>query len=332
MVRGMQLQPKKASVSVGQSAALKIVACARPDPDPADPDGVLPMPGGRYECGYTFQGLSAEHWAVNGEDGGSSSLGTMQATGARADGTASYTAPTRIPGRNPVAVSVNVSEVFGRRGVQTLVSNLTVEDSQNWQGTVTYTETGSTPWVMRDGFEGAGLDHARQTHTFKVVGVKNADAQDTTLLLEQEAFAEYTDRGHMEKKIYEICQAFGPTILRHHFVYDRNLSMGGTVKVPLEARLNIADGRYSLAINPEAVPMTGQDVTTDIYKDGCAETTNDRSNSRPVRSSAGPQSLQVKGAVDPAHPTTLTGGYTGKGQIFVQPTRYQVSWNLTRGR
>lgn len=333
MVRGLQLQPARADVYVGQSVPLRIVACALPDDDPADPlDDLLPMPGGKYECAYTFQSLSAKNWAVNGTVGGNGSVGTVQASGLNADGTAQYTAPAKIPPGNPVAVSVNVSEVFGRPGVQTLVSNVTVKDGQAWQGNVTYTESGAQAWTMRDGFEGSGMERAHQTHTFKVVGVKDADAYNTTLLLEQVGTADYSDVGHMEKKIYEICQALGPKILRHHFIYDRDFRMSGAVKTTIEARLNLVDGRYSLAINPKDVTMIGQDAVTDVYKDGCAETTNDRSHTKPVQTIQGPTNLHVEGALDPTHPNSLSGAYNGRGEVFVQPTTYRVEWNLSRGQ
>ncbi|BDP43978.1 hypothetical protein DAETH_39470 (plasmid) [Deinococcus aetherius] len=326
MLAGLQLLPHQAKVRVGQIVNLSVVDCT--DGTELDPDALtVPMPGGdNYECAPAAIAFTAKNWSVNGAAGGNSSLGTVASGGI--SGTGVYTAPARKPAQNPVAVSTQVTDLYGQ--TFTLVSNVTVEDGQAWQGTVTYTETGSRPWVMRDGFEGSGLEKTTQTHTFKVVGVREQDAYNTILLLEQDALAAYEDRGHMEKKIYEICQAFGPKILRHHFIYDRNFYMGGSLKTTIEARLNMSNGRYSLAIIPKDVEMTGQDVTVDIYKDGCAGTTNDRSNNKAMKYPVGPENLRVEGNVDSAHPGTLTGGYEGKGEIFVQPTTYTVSWNLTR--
>ncbi|MDB5045437.1 MAG: hypothetical protein JWQ08_1487 [Deinococcus sp.] len=323
---GYQIQPLQAEVGVGKSVVLKVVACTQ---ETQDPSGItVPVPAdAQYTCRKTPGSNAAQNWSVNGLPAGSSSVGTVAPLSS--PGVAEYTAPAQVPSRNPVAVSVALARP--RSGPVTLVANVKVTEPQAWQGYVFYTERGSQPWKMTDGFEGAGLQSAKQTHTFKVVGFREIDAFNTTLVLEQEASAEYLDQGHKEKKIYEICEAFGPTILRHHFIYDRNFVMRGSLKTTLEARLNIVNGHYSLAINPQDVQMTGQDTTTDLYQDGCAHTTNDRSNSKPVKYPASPELLKVEGLLDTAHPNTLSGRYENQGELFTQRTQYLVSWDLTRG-
>lgn len=322
MLEGIQLRPLKAEVEVGKTLPLQVMSCLDPQ---GDPDSEL-IPG--HDCSPAAAAFTAKGWAANGVAGGNASVGTVADTGDKS-GAATYTAPAQKPGRNPVAVSVGVSDLI--LGNLTLVSNVKVtEPSNTWQGQIIYTETGRRPWKMQDGFEGSGSEYAKQTQTFTVVGVKSADQYNTILLLEQDGVAEYSDFGHMEKKIYEICEAFGPTILRHHFSYDRDFKLSGRVKATLEARLNIVDGQYSLSFIPQDVPMTGQDTTIDIYRDGCAKTENNRSNSKPVRYSAGLRNDTVAGSLDPAHPDVLSGRVEGESEVFVQATQYLLSWNLTR--
>lgn len=322
MLEGVQLRPLQAEVEVGKTLQLQVLSCVPLDAD--DEDELLPS----SMCAATTAASTARGWAANGLAGGNASVGTVADLG-NSEGKAIYSAPARTPARNPVAVSVNV--LTKSLGNVTLVSNVQVrEPGKTWQGQVFYTETGTRPWKMRDGFESTGTEFAKLTQTYKVVGVKSEDAYDTVLLLEHQGTAEYSDIGHMEKKIYEICEAFGPTILRHHFIYDRNFRMSGTVKTTLEARLNIVNGRYSLAISPQDVPLTGQDRTIEIHKDGCAGTTDDRSNSKPAKSVDGPATLNIAGPLDPARPDTLKGQYEGRSEVFIQPTHSLVSWELTR--
>lgn len=321
LLEGAQLQPLKADVEVGQALPLQVVSCLQPEG--SGDSELLPIKA----CGPFEGAVTTGNWAANGVTGGDASAGTVTAVGSP-PGRAVYTAPARLPSRNPVAVSVDMAD--GVLGNLTLVAHATVKAPTAWQGQVFYTETGRRPWKMQDGFEGAGSEYARQTHTFKVVGVKSADALNTVLLLEQEGAAEYSDIGHMEKKVYEICEAFGPTVLRHHFIYDRDFRMSGSVNATLEARLRIEDGQYTLSFVPQDVLMTGQDRITDLYKDGCAGTTNDRSNVRAMKDSAGLRHDAVAGSLDAGHPDVLTGKVEGPGELSTQPTQYLLSWNLTR--
>ncbi|WP_350245378.1 hypothetical protein [Deinococcus sonorensis] len=322
LLEGIQLKPLSAEVEVGGSLDLQLITCLHPD---GETEGPIPS----SSCGPAAAAFTAHSWAANGAVGGNSTAGTVAETG-NGQGTARYTAPMKPPGKNPVAVSVRVSDLM--LGDVTVVANVQVRPPANtWQGYVFYTETGRQPWKMQDGFEGAGSNYAKQTHTFKVVGETPVDAWNTTLLLEQEGSAEYSSIGHREKKIYEICQAFGEKILRHHFIYDRNFQMSGTVKATLEARLHLSDGHYSLSFAPKLVPMTGQDKTVDIYKDGCAHTVNDHSSTKPVNTSEEPLNTNVEGALDPAHPNVLKGKAEGSSTVFIQPTQYLLSWDLKRG-
>ncbi|SMB82909.1 hypothetical protein SAMN00790413_04186 [Deinococcus hopiensis KR-140] len=63
--------------------------------------------------------------------------------------------------------------------------------------------------------------------------------------------------------------------------------MAGTVRATVEARLSCRGGLPPWP-SRQRLEMTGQDTTSDTYKDGCAGTTNDRPNSKPFRSIGAP--------------------------------------------
>ncbi|PYE53790.1 hypothetical protein [Deinococcus yavapaiensis] len=322
-LKGIQLTPLQAEVKVGASLTLDLVACV----NFAASGIALPPNTPSYLCEPSFFTSTAKNWSVNGTPGGNASVGTIKAG---QGGQAVYTAPAKKPSRNPVAVSVEVNDP--ELGRVTLVANVQVVEPASWEGTITYTEEGTDVWKMRDGFQGAGIEIAKQTQTFKVVGSREESPTSTVLVLEQVGSASYSDSGQMEKRINEICQAFGPTILRHHFVYGRSFEMKGEVKATIEARLFLANGRYSLALAPQNVLMIGQDRKTDIYKDGCANTTNDRSNTKQTRTTADLPTFPIEGPVFPSRPDMLRGQTEGTSELFVQKTDWKLGWTLTRTR
>ncbi|MFC4453903.1 hypothetical protein [Deinococcus sonorensis] len=328
MVQGVQLLPLKATVRVGEALALRVVHCDQPPQD--EDDLFVPLPGtAKNECGYALASLTARNWAVNSAAGGNSSVGTVSATGATGDGTAQYTAPATRPPRNPVAVTVDVDDPLD--GPFTLVSNVTVTDSTpQWQGTVTYTESGSKPWNVQSNFVGSGMETFKQVHTYKVVGVKEVDGPRTTLIFEQQGEAEYTDNGSIEKQVYSQCVVFGPVILRYDTVYQKAMQMAGSVTHQAEEDLHIDDGQYSLYVSGEDIPMKGQEKVTSYTKYGCTTTVDDSSYVKPWNYLQGPQDAKIEGHIDPAHPDTLTGGYDATSSMLGVSTHIRVDWNLHR--
>lgn len=327
-VEGAQLQPLQAKVKVGQTVQLKVVSCLPPEQDPDDL--IVPLPGGaNNECGYAIAALTAKNWSVNGIAGGNIGVGTVAASGAKADGTALYTAPAKKPSKNPVAVSVEVYDPL--EGNLILISHLTVEDDAGqWQGTITFTEEGRRDWPVKDGFVGSGMETFKQDRTFKVVGVKEVNGPSTTLLIEETISAEHTDNGHLEKKIYEICQALGPVVLRHWWTYAVSERESGSETRTYEARLYISDGKYSLSLGEETFAFTGSKSVTDIYKNGCNQGDYDNSYKKDVKEWATTYTgIKVQGAVDSNHPDQLNGSQDFRTNTY---TTAKAVWNLSKGK
>lgn len=124
---------------------------------------------------------------------------------------------------------------------------------------------------------GLGVETFKQNRTFKVVGVKEVNSPTTTLLIEETVSAEHTDNGHLEKKVYEICQAFGPVVLRHWWTYAVSESESGSQTRTYEARLYVSDGKYSLSLGERPLDFSGTKSVTDICKNGCNQGDYDNS-------------------------------------------------------
>jgi hypothetical protein len=321
-VAGAQLNPWSARVKVGQAVALSLQIC---DEDDALP---LPMPDGTTEYAYAcYSNVVLErvvrNWSVNGVPGGNSGVGTIART---LPGRVTYTAPATKPAQNPVAVSVEYSALDGKR--VTLVANVTVEDdAADWSGTVTYREEGSKAWEIPEDWEGEGVARFQQAYTFSVVGAEEVAAGTVRLLLAQKGAAEYTDLGHMEKKVYAICQAGGPTILRTHFIYDRNVKNAGSVDRQLEAYLYLRDGQYRLSLEPRSFASTHAETVTDKMLDGCFHNDVDSSYSKAYASVIGSGRYKIEGA---ASSDTFSGTYTEERFFLSVPTTAHVEWNLVR--
>ncbi|WP_116811477.1 hypothetical protein [Steroidobacter cummioxidans] len=128
LVAGVQLLPKAATLSVGQSAQFQVVLCDEFDEEEEElEDGELPVPTVNFEC-RTTPGTSflAGDWAVNGTIGGSARNGTVVADTDELSGRATYTAPATRPTPNLVAVSASYRAEASQ---QLLVSNVTIVDA-----------------------------------------------------------------------------------------------------------------------------------------------------------------------------------------------------------
>jgi hypothetical protein len=98
-VAGATLYALKSTVEVGGTVGVRVRDCFTAEPEHED-DLLAPL---AYECRDGLWGVEVAEWSVNGTRGGGSSVGTISE---REPGTALYTAPSTVPGGNPVAISV----------------------------------------------------------------------------------------------------------------------------------------------------------------------------------------------------------------------------------
>ncbi len=121
-VRSARIEPAEAAVKVGDTIALKVVACTALPDDPEDPEAIWPLCRDFYA---KVNGPYVDGWSVNGTPGGSVTVGRVTPTTVleRAD----YVAPAKAPAGNPVAVSVEFRSPDSK-DKQLLVSNITVID------------------------------------------------------------------------------------------------------------------------------------------------------------------------------------------------------------
>ncbi|MFU0257793.1 hypothetical protein ACMZ9T_27185, partial [Klebsiella pneumoniae] len=67
-------------------------------------------------------------------------------------------------------------------------------------------------------------------------------------------------------------------MLRYWDDYTVNYTLTGTIDETVEARLyQGADGGYNMYVSGESIHSKGQEVVSDIHKDGCSKTTTDNS-------------------------------------------------------
>ncbi len=139
-LRGLQLQPGRATVAVGKSVSLLLVNCRSGVDEGSDLASLAIV------CVPTFFNASASGWAVNGAPGGVAGLGLVAQTSGIS---ATYTAPATKPSPNRVAVSAQTSGALGRA---TVVSNITIIEA-SWSGTakstsVAYNVNADVTWSL----------------------------------------------------------------------------------------------------------------------------------------------------------------------------------------
>lgn len=149
VVEGLHLDPGAATVKVNGSVSLAIKACY-PAALNAGSSGLLGLPCRVEEEYYVPPFLNVSEWAVNGASGGAPGLGNV--SGNRV--TATYTAPSKKPTPNVVAVSARIPET--ERGTLLLVSNITITDD-----TETHQYKGTVDFALASGLSG----HANITWT-----------------------------------------------------------------------------------------------------------------------------------------------------------------------
>jgi hypothetical protein len=116
LLAGFQLDPGEATVKAGHSVTLREMYCTDSTANENGPIALLPC----EPVGGDLATLG--DWQANGVAGGDAGNGTVRANG---DFSATYTAPQKAPGNNPVAVS---AQLQGALAKTRLVANITVED------------------------------------------------------------------------------------------------------------------------------------------------------------------------------------------------------------
>ncbi len=124
---GWQLRPGSAKVKTGQTQQLDVRYCHYVATEEQELVGIM------TECQENDIMPMLGPWAVNGVSGGSSAVGTVTAS----EATGTYTAPSKVPDANPVAVSVEFNPL--QRGKVLLVSNIDVVGASGYKGTFSFT-------------------------------------------------------------------------------------------------------------------------------------------------------------------------------------------------
>lgn len=124
---GWQLRPGSAKVKTGQTQRLDVRYCHYVATEEQELVGVM------AECQESGITPMLGPWAVNGVSGGSSAVGTVTAS----EATGTYTAPSKVPDANPVAVSVELNPL--QHGKVLLVANIDVVGGSGYSGTFSFT-------------------------------------------------------------------------------------------------------------------------------------------------------------------------------------------------
>lgn len=171
LVKGVILAPMAAEVKVGKTLELGVRFCY--PSGSANDDDLAPL---GYECYDELAPLvSATEWEVNGQTGGTPTIGTVAGSGLNAV----YTAPATAPSPNTVSVSARVDENT------IVVSNLTIlDDVADMNGTIDFNFT----YLTAPG----QTFHAKATLALKMhddgIDETNYDATGTLEMMEPKEF------------------------------------------------------------------------------------------------------------------------------------------------
>ncbi|MFB9993370.1 hypothetical protein ACFFLM_15485 [Deinococcus oregonensis] len=320
LLEGVQLQPTLSEVKVGEQLQLQVVSCLWPEDD--HPDEIT----FGYDCGPSAVAFTARNWAANGVIGGNATAGTVADTGT-SSGAAIYTAPAKKPSQNRVAVSAEVSDLT--LGTLTLVARVKVEDPANsYRGTVTYTEEGTRTWNALSPWVGSGEKTYQNKQTYTVTGSEVVADGHLNLTFEQSGTASYNEADHQEWKVYSVCQAGGPEVLREHHIHDLKYSMTGLLKAAAKGNLLVKDGEFQLTVDSASGQMGGPSTRWSWYKLYCGGgEKDDRVNRTETYPLAADINRVLQGKVEPSG--ALKGSYETTGNVLNMPTTIRVEWNLS---
>jgi hypothetical protein len=316
-IPGSQLSPDLATVKVGQTIPLELVICDDLAPGETNPLG---FPVLVCDKSYAVARL-AKNWAVNSVVGGNAAAGTVTSA---APGEAVYTAPSKKPAQNPVAVSVQYTTLEGQQQV-TLLSHITVEEpTRQWRGTVTYSEAFGQSWKRAAPWDGGGSITFKQQHTYTVTGSGiNDEGGPVELTFNQAGTGTYSHQEHSEWKHYAPCQAGGPEMLREHHISGVDASANGSMTKPTTGSLLLKDGQYHLSVSTAYGEITGQHDEIHWDKYFCTGAVLDSPIHRPEkRTLSAPLERPMEGQI------STDGHVRGSYDQTLQDTVIHVAWDL----
>ena len=121
-VMGVQLRPGAARVKTDGGVTLQVQYCEQ-----EEEDGIVSLLS--YCTASPLHAFSAKHWSVNGVEGGGADTGIIAPDADVSTGKAYFKAPHYVPGVNPVAVSVEVTDFDHPNDLTLLVSHVTIEQT-----------------------------------------------------------------------------------------------------------------------------------------------------------------------------------------------------------
>jgi hypothetical protein len=124
LVAGLQLRPGQTEVALGEGRVFTVRDCG------ASADAQQPGQFVHHTCtNDATAALNTSNWAVNGVPGGNGAVGRVRANNAIDKAEGQYGAPAAVPAQNPVAVSVDYTDIFAARpSTERLVAHVTVVD------------------------------------------------------------------------------------------------------------------------------------------------------------------------------------------------------------
>jgi hypothetical protein len=124
LVAGVQLRPAQAEVALGSARDLTVRECT------ASADAGHPGHVAHHACrDEPTAALNTQSWAVNGVPGGNGTLGQISPRNTIDKAEGRYAAPASLPAQNPVAVSVDYTDIFAAQPrTERLVAHVTVVD------------------------------------------------------------------------------------------------------------------------------------------------------------------------------------------------------------
>jgi hypothetical protein len=124
LVAGLQLRPGQTEVALGEGRVFTVRECG------ASADAQQPGQFVHHTCtDDATAALNTRNWAVNGTPGGNGTVGTVIANNEILKAEGRYTAPAAVPAQNPVAVSVDYTDIFSAKpSTERLVAHVNVID------------------------------------------------------------------------------------------------------------------------------------------------------------------------------------------------------------
>jgi hypothetical protein len=332
------LKPLEAEVEVGKTVELSVFdseglcnaplgqTCHRPGLD----DLLVPLVPNPIKPG------AVEQWYVNGVPGGTDATGTVD--GPSPFNPVTYTAPPQKPSPNTVMASATLDLSGYNSSAQVeLFARIRIKASSPWNGTVTYTASGSSHQPVASSHTGEGRKRSyQQNETFTVIGVKDLTPTSATLIFEVTSTVEYKESEDDHYRADGQCAVNSPP-LSPRYADDKTEQeqQQGTRSGVQEAQLSLAaNGSYTLYLETLGANIQGVERVTTKSIDYCFP---DQARDTDTVKEYSPHpagdyaSVDVKGSADPANPNSFKGNSSRTGSYLgLVGLNIRVEWNLTR--